>query len=217
VVNVLSHEPEHPVQAALSPSQGEALERYLDLLLAANQRMNLTRITDREQARIQHIADAMTLLPHLPPAPHRLADVGSGGGVPGIPLAIARPNADVTLIESVAKKAAFLEETAAALGLANITVWRGRAEEWRGEPFDVVAVRAVAPMAKLLDWCRPLVAPGGKLLAMKGPKLAEELEAAGGVIQRQGASVRVHAVGQEGLAGHVIAEARWPDRARKVE
>jgi 16S rRNA (guanine527-N7)-methyltransferase len=190
------------------------LDRYLDLLLSANQRMNLTRITDREQARVQHIADACTLLPHLPAGPHRLADVGSGGGVPGIPLAIARPDISVTLIESVAKKAAFLEETTAALGLPNVTIWRGRAEDWRGQRFDVVAVRAVAPMARLLDWCRPLVAPGGKLLAMKGPKLAEELEAAAGVIDHQGASMAVQPVAHEGLAGHVIAEVRWGGRSR---
>jgi 16S rRNA (guanine527-N7)-methyltransferase len=189
--------------------QSATLERYLDLLLSANQRMNLTRITDRKQARVQHIADALTLLPHLPPGPHRLADVGSGGGVPGIPLAIARHDAAVTLIESVAKKAAFLEETAAALGLSNVTVWRGRAEEWQGERFDVVACRAVAPMARLLEWGRPLVAPGGKLLAMKGPKLPEELEAARGVFTRQGAGMTVHAVTAQGLAGHVVAEVTW--------
>jgi 16S rRNA (guanine527-N7)-methyltransferase len=193
----------------LSPEQSAALDRYLDLLLSANQRMNLTRITDREHARVQHIADALTLLPHLPAGPHRLADVGSGGGVPGIPLAIARPDMSVTLIESVAKKAAFLEETAAELALANLDVWRGRAEDWRGPRFDVVACRAVAPMAKLLVWCRPLVAAGGKLLAMKGPKLPEELAGAAGVLQAQRASVKVHAVEAEGLAGHVIAEITW--------
>jgi 16S rRNA (guanine527-N7)-methyltransferase len=196
-------------RVTLNPTATGALERYLDLLLSANQRMNLTRITDRDQARIQHIADALTLLPHLPSGPHRLADVGSGGGVPGIPLAIARPDIAVTLIESVAKKAAFLEETVSELELGNAVVWRGRAEEWHGKRFDVVAVRAVAPMARLLDWCRPLVAPGGKLLAMKGPKLAEELEAARGVLNRQGAEISVHPVTAEGLSGHVVAEVTW--------
>ncbi len=193
----------------LTAEQAAALERYLDLLLAANARMNLTRIVDREQARVQHVGDALTLLPHLPPGQHRLADVGSGGGVPGIPLAIARPDASVTLIESIGKKAAFLEETAAALGLENIAVRRGRAEEWRGEAFDVVACRALAPMEKVLGWCRPLVAPGGRLLAMKGPRLGGELAAAEKLIRRQGAHVAVHGVEEEGLVGHVVAEVRW--------
>lgn len=195
----------------MSRSSGatDLLERYLELLLAANERMNLTRITGREQARIQHIADALTLLPHLPPGPHRLADAGSGGGVPGIPLAIARPDAAVTLIESVAKKAAFLEETVRELGLANAAVWRGRAEQWQCARFDVVACRAVAPIGKLLEWCRPLVAPGGKLLAMKGPKLAEELEEAAAMLKRQDALLEVHDVAVPELSGHVIAEVRW--------
>ena len=185
------------------------LERYLDLLLAANQRMNLTRITDCEQARVQHIADALTLLPHLPAGPHRLGDVGSGGGVPGIPLAIARSDASVTLIESISKKAAFLEETARELGLQNVQVWRGRAEDWAGQPFDVVACRALAPMAKILEWCRPLVPPGGKLLAMKGPKLAEELAASQALLNRQSARVKVYEVNVPELSGHVIAEVQW--------
>jgi 16S rRNA (guanine527-N7)-methyltransferase len=190
-------------------SDEPALERYLDLLLSANQRMNLTRITDREQARVQHIGDALTLLTHLPAGPHRLADVGSGGGVPGIPLTIVRPDASVTLIESIAKKAAFLEAVAAELGLSNLTVWLGRAEDWTGQPFDVVVCRALAPMARVLEWCRPLVASGGKLLALKGPKLAEELAAAESLLKRQKARVKVHEVEVPQLSGHVIAEVTW--------
>lgn len=193
----------------MTAAQIEALERYLGLLLAANERMNLTRITDREQARVQHIGDAMSLLPYLPGGPHRLADVGSGGGVPGIPLAIARPDVSVTLIESVTKRARFLEEAAVAVGLSNVRVWNGRAELWVHEPFDVVACRAVAPMMRLLKWCRPLVAPGGKLLAMKGPKLADELAEAAAIIKRQGARVQVHEVDVPELSGHVIAHVTW--------
>lgn len=185
------------------------LERFLDLLLAANERMNLTRIVDRDEARVQHVGDALTLLPYLPPGAHRLADVGSGGGVPGIPLAIIRPDVSVTLIESIGKKAAFLEEAVRELGLSNVTVWRGRAEAWAGERFDVVTCRAVAAMAKLLEWCRPLVAPGGKLLAMKGPKLPEELTEAADVIRRQRARIEVYPVTVPELAGRVIAEVRW--------
>ena len=167
----------------LSSEQLNKFDSYLDLLIAANERMNLTRITDRAAAEIQHIGDALTLLPFLPPGAHALADVGTGGGVPGIPLAIARPDAQVTLIESTKKKAAFLRETISALGLSNVTVDDRRAEEVGArskkarESFDVVAVRAVATMVWLVEWCLPLTKKGGKMLAMKGPKGREELTA----------------------------------------
>ena len=92
----------------LSPEQHALLSRYIDLLIEANQTMNLTRIATREAAEIGHVGDSLTLLPFLPKTAHRLADVGSGGGVPGIPLAIARPDAQVRLIESTKKKADFL-------------------------------------------------------------------------------------------------------------
>ena len=113
----------------LTEAQHAQLGKYLDLLLAANERMNLTRITDRAAAEVQHVGDALTLLPHLPKEPHRLADVGTGGGVPGIPLAIVRPDVQVTLIESTKKKAAFLSEAAAALTLSNVQITDIRAEE----------------------------------------------------------------------------------------
>jgi len=165
----------------LSAAQGELLSRYLELLLAANERMNLTRISDRAVAEIQHIGDALTLLPHLPSGAHTLADVGTGGGVPGIPLAIVRPDVKVTLIESTKKKAAFLRETIAQLELTNVTVDDRRAElvgavgSKSREAFDVVVVRAVATMIWLVEWCLPLAKPKGRMLAMKGPKGREEL------------------------------------------
>src|ERR1700760_4728861 len=93
----------------LDPAQHDRLARYLDLLLAGNEKMNLTRITDRAEAEIHHIGDALTVLPFLPAGSISLADVGTGGGVPGIPLAIVRPDISVLLIESTKKKAAFLE------------------------------------------------------------------------------------------------------------
>jgi len=166
----------------LSERQHDLLARYLDLLLAANQRMNLTRITDRLAAELQHVGDALTLLPFLPKAEFRLVDVGTGGGVPGIPLAIARPDAHVMLVESTKKKAAFLKDAAAQLGLENLSV-----SEWRAaqvgrsnsrETFDVATARAVATLDWLAEWCLPLVKRGGKLLAMKGERAAEELLAA---------------------------------------
>src|SRR5690348_7735138 len=90
--------------------------------------MNLTRIADRAAAEVQHVGDALTVLPFLPREAHRLADVGSGGGVPGIPLAVARPDVSLVLVEATGKKAAFLTETARALGLTNVRVVNERAE-----------------------------------------------------------------------------------------
>ena len=118
----------------LDASQHERLGQYLDLLLAANQTMNLTRITDRAAAELHHVADSLTVLPLLPQAEFRLADVGTGGGVPGIPLAIARPDAQVLLIESTRKKAAFLQSAIAELGLVNVKYKRSARRRCRPQP-----------------------------------------------------------------------------------
>ena len=193
----------------LSAEQHDRLERYIDLLLAANQRMNLTRIMDRESARVQHVGDGLTLLPYLPREAHRLADVGSGGGVPGMVLAIARPDAEVVLIESTKKKAAFLRECAAELGLANVTVRDERAEaagqsDLR-ETLDVVTARAVGELAWLVEWCLPLVRKGGWMLAMKGQRISEELPAAHKAIRAlNGGGAEVHPVELPGTEHHVI-------------
>ncbi|WP_051867003.1 16S rRNA (guanine(527)-N(7))-methyltransferase RsmG [Corynebacterium atypicum] len=109
----------------------------------------------------------------------RVIDVGSGAGLPGIPLAIARPDLDVILVEPLLKRSTFLTEVVEELGLTNITVVRGRAEEKpvraRVGGADVVTSRAVAPLGKLAKWCLPLAKKGGAMVAMKGESVAEEL------------------------------------------
>jgi 16S rRNA (guanine527-N7)-methyltransferase len=157
------------------------------------------------------VADALTLLPYLPPGPHRLVDVGSGGGVPGLPLAIARADATVLLVESTKKKAAFLTEAAAALGLANVSVSEWRAEDVglsnSRETFAVATARAVATLDWLAEWCLPLVRKGGKVLAMKGARAAEELPAAAKAIKLLGGGEPlVHKVDLPGTEHHVIIE-----------
>jgi 16S rRNA (guanine527-N7)-methyltransferase len=203
----------------LSDDQHAKLSRYLDLLLEANARMNLTRITDRAAAEVQHVGDALTLMPLLPNGPHRLADVGTGGGVPGLPLAVARPDAQVVLIESTKKKAAFLAEAARALGLANVTVVDARAEDAGQSPamretFDVATARAVATLDWLAEWCLPLVKPKtGRVLAMKGSRAAEELPAAAKAIKLlNGGDAVVHPVELPGSEHRVIVEI--PKRGR---
>lgn len=195
----------------LSDAQHAQLHRYLDLLLDANTRMNLTRITDRAAAEVQHVGDALTLMPHLPPGEFRLADVGSGGGVPGVPLAIVRPDARVMLVESKKKKAAFLKAAVAELGLANVSVSEWRAEEVgrsnSRETFDVAVARAVATLDWLAEWCLPLVKRGGKLLAMKGTRAAEEAPAAARAIKLlNGGDAVVHPVNLPGSDHRVIVE-----------
>jgi 16S rRNA (guanine527-N7)-methyltransferase len=203
----------------LSAEQHARLARYLDLLLEANARMNLTRITDRATAEVQHVGDALTLLPLLPNGAHRLADVGTGGGVPGIPLAVARPDAHVVLIESTKKKASFLASAVEALELANVTVDDTRAEDAGLSPklretFDVATARAVATLDWLAEWCLPLVKPKtGKVLAMKGARVAEELPAAARAIKLlNGGEPVVHPVDLPGSEHRVIVEI--PKRGR---
>jgi 16S rRNA (guanine527-N7)-methyltransferase len=203
---------------SITPVQADLLSRYLDLLLTANQKMNLTRIVDRESAEVQHIGDALTLLPHLPRGATRVADVGSGGGVPGIPLAIVRPDSKFVLMESTKKKAGFLQQAVLELGLQNVLVVDSRAEDLGRlvqfrETFDIAISRAVGTMDWLVEWCLPLVRKGGLMLAMKGPKAAEELPIAEHAIKLLGGSPPdVHAADLPGANSHVIVEIRKTGR-----
>jgi 16S rRNA (guanine527-N7)-methyltransferase len=197
--------------APLSDMQHQSLWRFIDLLLAANQRMNLTRIASRDEAAVLHVGDALTLLPFIPQSARRLADVGSGGGVPGIPLAIARPDAQVVLIESTRKKAEFLRQTVATLGLANAAIDARRAEQVglsdQRESFDIAIARALATLDWLAEWCMPLVKVGGSVLAMKGPRVHDELPGAHRAIRLLGGGEPVlHPVELPGAAGHVIVQ-----------
>jgi 16S rRNA (guanine527-N7)-methyltransferase len=198
---------------ALSPGQHNQLDRYIDLLLEANQRMNLTRIADRAAAEVQHVGDALTVLPFLPKETFRLVDVGSGGGVPGVILAIARPDAKVVLLEATKKKAAFLQEVVTKLELANVKVLPERAETAaRGElreSRDVAVARAVGAMDFLVEWCLPLVKKGGVMLAMKGARIVDELPAAKRAINLLGGgNPTVHPVDLPGTEHRVIVEIR---------
>lgn len=125
-------------------------------------------------------------------------DVGSGAGLPGLVLAVARPDLAITLVEPLARRTAFLEEVVVALGLDNVTVVRGRAEEVVGRlpEAEVVTARAVAALDKLAGWCLPLAAVGGRLLAMKGSSAAEEIvEHAAAVGKLGGAAARIELCG----------------------
>jgi 16S rRNA (guanine527-N7)-methyltransferase len=167
------------------------LARYLGLLLDANTRFNLTAITDPGEAWMRHIFDSLTLLGPLSELPEGalVADVGSGGGAPAIPLAIVMPGARFTLIESTGKKAQFLRETIAALALRNAAVIDKRAEEAgqeraTRERFDAVTARAVGRINVVAELCAPLAKVGGVVLLIKGAKAQEELDEAQTALHR---------------------------------
>lgn len=150
---------------------GDQLLRYVELIVKWNRTYNLTAIRSPLDMVSHHLLDSLAVVPHLPipaQAPE-LADVGSGAGLPGIPLAIARPHWQVTLNDASQKKAAFLRQAAIELGLANVAVHEGRVQAWRpAARFAVVISRAFAELGEFIAACRHLVSPGGVLAAMKG-------------------------------------------------
>lgn len=194
----------------LEPGEAEALARYAGLLLAANRAVNLTAVRTADELWLGHLADALALLPVLASTDQdaaesgrgpTLIDVGSGGGLPGLVLAIVRPDAEVTLLDATAKKCRFLEHAARELGLGNVSVVHARAEsagQRRGVRadrggvahregglrgvFDVVTARAVGRLATLAELTVPFARVGGLIALVKGARAGEELDEAKGAL-----------------------------------
>ena len=151
------------------------LLQYLDLLEKWNRVYNLTAIRDKDQMVSNHLLDSLVLTPFV--CGLRILDVGSGAGLPGIPLALASPQLDVTLLDSNHKKAAFLRQAVAELALPNVSVVSERVESWQPEQkFDCIVSRAFAELAEFVSLAKHLLAPGGYFAAMKGLHPYEELE-----------------------------------------
>jgi len=151
------------------------LLQYLALLEKWNQVYNLTAIRGREKMVSGHLLDCLAVIPYLTGT--RLLDIGSGAGFPGIPVAVARPDIQVVLLDSNHKKAAFLRQAVAELQLKNATVVCERVEAWRAaEKFDCIISRAFAEIAEFIALTKHLLAPGGVLAAMKGVYPFEEIE-----------------------------------------
>jgi 16S rRNA (guanine527-N7)-methyltransferase len=160
----------------LTDAQQRALVAHLDLMDEWNARFNLTAIRDRDQQVTKHVLDSLSVRPWLRGT--RIADVGSGAGFPGIPLAIVEPARRFALIESTGKKCRFLEAVRDALALDNVDVVQTRAEQYKPDlRYETVIARAVGPLADLVRYAGPLLAGGGRLLAMKGRHPADELSA----------------------------------------
>ena len=173
------------------------LEKHLQLVIEANKTTNLTRIVDVESARILHIEDSLAALPEMEAAPHgEYADIGSGAGYPGIPLAIATQRTTM-LVDSVKKKAAFLGSFVRELGLEEtVSVFGGRVEELsieRPKSFSVITARAVSSLASILELANPLLCRHGQVICYKAHIPQEELE---------------HALELEGLLGMKLVSDR---------
>lgn len=152
----------------------QKLLAFRDLLLKWNKTYNLTALRDPDQAISHHLLDSLAILPHIGPGP--LLDVGSGGGLPGIPLAIARPELSVAMVDTVQKKATFLQQAAIELGLKNVAAHHARIEQLAGQ-YAQISSRAFAELKLFTDLTRHLLAPGGRWLAMKGVRPDEEIAA----------------------------------------
>ncbi|MGH2352021.1 MAG: 16S rRNA (guanine(527)-N(7))-methyltransferase RsmG [Chloroflexota bacterium] len=156
----------------LSSDQLDLFERYATLLREGKRELSLTALIDPIDVAVKHFLDSLSVLTVLPPAAACAIDVGTGAGFPGVPLKIARPELDVTLLEATTKKADWVQRTAERLGLHGVAVLAARAEDVARDPahrcrYDLAVARAVAPLPVLCELCLPFLRPGGVFVAQK--------------------------------------------------
>lgn len=198
------------LKIALKPEQVEALRVYQQELSAWNNRFNLTAITDEQGIQIRHFLDSFSCLLALEPGERftgrRVIDVGTGAGFPGVPLKILCPGMKLTLLEATAKKVRFLEHIVAALGLKDVSVVHGRAEELGQDPdhreqYHWAMARAVADLPILVEYLLPLTKVGGRGLAQKGEGAPAEVQRSEWALNQLGGQIRrLVPVGLRGLA-----------------
>jgi 16S rRNA (guanine527-N7)-methyltransferase len=198
------------LKLAVDEGQRQQLLAYLALLQKWNRAYNLTAVRDPAEMVTRHLIDSLAVAPHLErrqreTRPLRVVDVGSGAGLPGIPLALVFPRFEFMLLDSNGKKTRFLTQAKAELGLDNVSVIQSRVEEFRPDAplFDVVIARAFAPLGEILTLCHHLLARRGRILAMKGAVTAAELATLPeGAVQHE--LVRLVVPGLEGEARHLV-------------
>lgn len=179
-------------QLGLSEALSPALESFSQQLLEKNRVMNLTAITEPKDVASLHLLDCLSLLPLAGLEGGTAVDVGTGAGFPGVPLAIARPELQVTLLDSLGKRVDFLRETCEMLELKHTVCVHARAEEFakdHREQFDTALSRAVAALPVLCELCLPLVRVGGRFLAMKSSHCEEEINSAKGAVRHLGGNI----------------------------
>jgi len=183
----------------LTPAQLEQFDSYYKELIDWNGRVNLTAITEYEEIQLKHFLDSLTIILAWPPQATqkdlRIIDVGTGAGLPGIPLKIAFPAIELVLLEATAKKADFLSHIVQKLGLDGVEVVAGRAEDVAHQPhyrekFDLALSRAVAALPALVELTLPFCAVGGSFIAQKKGAISEEVDRAGRAISLLGGSLR---------------------------
>ncbi len=197
-------------RAELFGAGAEQISQYVDIL--ASRGIDWGLLGPREAGRLweRHVLNSVALAP-LVGEGVTVVDVGSGAGLPGLPLAILRPDLSVTLLESLLRRVSFLELAVTELGLGGrVSVVRSRAEDHRAR-YDVVTCRAVAPLPRLVGWCTPLLARGGRLLALKGESAATELAEATPAVRRAGLTGAVHELAVPGTR-----ETTWVVELRRV-
>lgn len=182
------------VGVEISDTVAEKLDKYAQLLVEWNQKMNLTAITDPTDMVIKHFVDSVAAAPLLPVGAFSLVDVGTGAGFPGVPLAVLRPDCKLTLLDSLNKRLIFLDAVCKELGIGADLVHL-RAEEGGRNPayrdaFDVATARAVGGLPLLCEYCLPYVKTGGRFLALKGPTGEEEAARSAAAMQKLGGKTR---------------------------
>lgn len=179
----------------LTAQQLQQFEQYFELLVEWNQKMNLTAITEQEEVYLKHFYDSLMplwLVPERLEGEVRVVDIGAGAGFPGIPLKIAQPDLQLTMVDSLNKRVTFLNEVIDQLGLTHTEAIHARAEDFghdrkHREQYDISIARAVAGLNVLAEYCLPLVRKGGYFIALKGQKAQQELEEAQGSLLKLGA------------------------------
>lgn len=167
----------------LSAKQEQQFKTYFKELIAVNEHVNLTRITEEDEVYLKHFYDSLTpllLVPEVFTEGAKVCDVGAGAGFPSLPIKILRPDLRLTIVDSLGKRLKFLQELLDKLEISGVELVHGRAEDVGQNPayreqFDLVTARAVARMSVLSEYCLPLAKTGGKFVALKGPKAASEL------------------------------------------
>ncbi len=182
-------------QIELTDKQIEDLERYYELLIEWNQKMNLTALTDAHDVALKHFCDSILLLKYADiPKNSSLIDVGTGAGFPSVPIKIVRPDIRLCLLDSLNKRLVFLSEVVKQLNLSNVSIIHSRAEDGARKPdlrekFDFATSRAVAQLNILSEYCLPYVKVGGAFLSMKGKYSEEEIANSKNAIKSLGGKI----------------------------